>query len=110
MFGFQRTDVDGSSTASVLLVMLPPQGHHDETSHQLTSVGALAALQRQLGPAIQLLQIDEATYPAVVRSFAPTQLPTCVLMHQGVELWRQFGLPDAEQIEALLRISGHVQV
>ena len=110
MSGFQSTDVGATPTASVLLVMLPALSRPDETAHHCISAGALAALQCRLGPAVQILQIDEATYPAVVRSFAPAQLPTCVLMHKGVELWRQPGLPDAEQVGTLLRISGHLQV
>ena len=110
MSGSQPTDVGGTPAASVLLVMLPTLGRRDETSPQLISAGALAALRHRLGPAVQILQIDEATYPAVVRSFAPTQLPTCVLMHQGVELWRQPGLPDADQVGALLRSNGQVPV
>lgn len=107
MSGFQSTDMGDTSADTVLLVMLATQGHRDETSHQLIAVMVFAA---PLGPATQLLQIDEATYPAVVRSFAPTELPTCVLMHQGVELWWQPGLPDAEQIVALMKISGQVPV
>lgn len=107
MSGLQPADVGGTPTASVLLVMLPTLDRRDETSPQLISPGSLAALQCRLGPAVQILQIDEATYPAVVRSFAPAQLPTCVLMHQGVELWRQPGLPDADEVGALLRTNGH---
>ena len=110
MSGFQPTDVGGTPTASVLLVMLPTLGCRDETSQHCISAGALAALRCRLGPAVQILQIDEATYPAVVHSFAPAQLPTCVLMHQGVELWRQPGLPDAEQVGNLLRTNGREQV
>lgn len=61
---------------------------------------ALAELQRRLGPAIRVLRVDEARHPAVVRSFAPTQLPVCVLVRRGVELWRQPGLPT--DVPALL--------
>lgn len=106
MPGFQPTDVGGTPAAMVLLVMLPTLGRRDEPPQHVISAGALAALQHRLGPAVQILQIDEATYPAVVQSFAPAQLPTCVLMHQGVELWRQPGLPDADQVGALLHING----
>ncbi|GAA4495926.1 hypothetical protein GCM10023172_08490 [Hymenobacter ginsengisoli] len=79
---------------AVLLVLLPPA----ETSHPAD----LGALQQRLGPAVRVLTIDEASHPAVVRSFGPPQLPTCVLVRQGVELWRQQGLPEVEALAALL--------
>lgn len=81
--------------AAVLLVMLPP----------LTACAAtnMADLQQQIGNGVQVLLVDESTNPAVVRSFAPTQLPTCVLVHRGVELWRQSGLPNTAEILAALR-------
>jgi hypothetical protein len=46
--------------------------------------------------------VDEASHPAVVRSFATPALPACVLVRRGVELWRQQGLPDNEASVALL--------
>jgi hypothetical protein len=50
-----------------------------------------------------VLQVDEASHPAVVRSFGTPELPACVLVRQGVELWRQHGLPDDDSaVEALL--------
>ncbi|AHJ97516.1 hypothetical protein [Hymenobacter swuensis] len=82
------------SDATVLLLLLP--GRQPTTSSQ-------AALQHQLGAGVLVLQVDEATYPAVVRSFAPAQLPTSVLVQHGVELWRQPGLPSAEEVHAVLR-------
>jgi hypothetical protein len=45
-----------------------------------------------------VLQVDEASHPAVVRSFGTPELPACVLMRQGVELWRQHGLPEDEAV------------
>lgn len=84
--------------AAVLLVLLP------------LGVGAaatvtLAALQQQLGTAVRVLAIEEATHPAVVRSFGPTALPACVLVRQGVELWRQPGLPNADAVAGLLHLA-----
>lgn len=87
--------------AAVLLVMLPP-ARHSLTQPQGISAADLATLQSQLGPAVRVLRIDEASYPAILSSFAPAQLPTSVLMHHGVELWRRAGLPDAAEIDALL--------
>jgi hypothetical protein len=87
---------------AVLLVMLPPPAQYPLAQPQGIFAADLAALQNRLGPAVQVLQIDEANYPAIIRSFAPAQLPTSVLMHHGVELWRRPGLPDVDEIDALL--------
>lgn len=86
--------------ATVLLVLLPIGARAAATT-------ALAALQQQLGAAVRVLAIDEATHPAVVRSFGPPALPACVLVRQGVELWRQPGLPDAEAVADLLYVAQH---
>lgn len=50
-----------------------------------------------------MLAIDEASHPAVVRSVGAPTLPASVLVRQGVELWRQPGLPDAAAVVGLLR-------
>ncbi|SNC67808.1 hypothetical protein SAMN06265337_2079 [Hymenobacter gelipurpurascens] len=85
---------------AVLLVMLPPLAGDMGAQSPAYSPADLAALQRRLGPAVRVLKVDEANYSAVVRSFTPTQLPTCVLVHQGVELWRQQGLFQADEVVA----------
>ena len=74
---------------AVLLVLLPLRLRDN-------SRAALHRLQVRLGAAVRVLPIDEASLPAVVRSFGPPRLPACVLVRQGVELWRQDGLPDDE--------------
>lgn len=88
--------------AAVLLVLLPPVLHGQPPA---LSPGALRALQARLGPGVRVLWVDEATYPAIVRSFSgqPAALPACVLVRQGVELWRLPGLPEIATIEARLR-------
>ncbi|NVO31930.1 thioredoxin [Hymenobacter lapidiphilus] len=88
--------------ATVLLVLLPPAVAGQAPA---LSIGALRALQARLGPGVRVLRVDEASHPTVVRSFSgqPATLPACVLVRQGVELWRQSGLPQAEIIEARLR-------
>ena len=83
--------------AAVLLVLLPP------ADAGAPRVGALLAdLQRQLGTAVRVLRLDEATHPAAVHSFDGRGLPAFVLMHHGVELWHQLGLPDGAGLAALL--------
>lgn len=85
---------------AVLLVLLPPPVAGPALPAECAAL--LADLRRQVGPVVRVLTIDEASHPAVVRSFGAPQLPACVLMHQGVELWRQPGLPRAEHLLAAL--------
>lgn len=85
--------------AIVLLVLLPPA--NSEAAQAFTRA-ALHSLQQQLGAAIRVLRVDEATHPAVVRSFDGHGLPAWVLMRYGVELWRQTGLPGGPATVALI--------
>lgn len=91
---------------AVLLVLLPlvPAG---EVAPAPQSTASLRALQGRLGPAIRVLKVDEASHPAVVKSFGTPKLPACVLVRHGVELWRQQGLPEDESsVTALLEVAG----
>lgn len=90
-----------SAAAAVLLVMLPAVARPAE-SPPVFSVADQARLQRQLGPAVQVLRINAAEYEAVVRSFEPVQLPACVLVRQGLELWRTEGLPRPDNLVPLI--------
>lgn len=101
MTGLQAVEYERPA-AAVLLVMLPLPARYPLAQPQGVFAAALATLQSQLGPAVRVLQIDEASYPAIMSSFAPAQLPASVLMHHGVELWCCSGLPDAAVIDALL--------
>jgi thioredoxin-like negative regulator of GroEL len=71
------------------------------------ATATLTALQQQLGATVRVLAIDEATHPAVVRSFGPPALPACVLVRQGVELWRQPGIPAADAVAGVLHVAQH---
>ncbi len=82
--------------AAVLLVLLPTFGTAPPV--RTATLTALQALQQQLGHAIRVLSVDEASHPAVVRSFQPAELPAFLLVRRGVELWRQQGLPEGELI------------
>lgn len=79
----------------MLLVLLPLGTNAAEAA-------ALDTLRRQLGTAVRVLAIDEANHPAVVRTFREPTLPACVLVRQGVELWRQPGLPEAATVAGWL--------
>ncbi|WP_210116041.1 hypothetical protein [Hymenobacter wooponensis] len=95
-------DTEETREAAVLLVLLPQLAHDAALAVPAVSAADLAALQRQLGSGVQVLTVDQAANPAVVRSFAPLHLPACVLVYQGVELWRQEGLPSAEDVMPLV--------
>ena len=88
--------------AAVLLVLLPP---HDPvaTSARLFPPASQLDLQRRLGPAVRVLRIDAADHPTVVASLSAGPLPACVLLHQGIELWQQAGLPAAAELAALVQ-------
>lgn len=95
----QLTPPPHTTDTAVLLVLLPVRPA-DPPPYRLQ--GLLDYLQQRLSPGIRVLKIDEATHPAVVHSFHAQQLPAFVLVRQGVELWRQQGLPDEEDTAALL--------
>lgn len=88
--------------SAVLLVLLPIEVLGAAGANRTATLASLARLQLELGAAIQVLRVDEATHPSVVRSFDGRGLPAFVLTRHGVELWRQQGLPDADGIAALL--------
>lgn len=90
--------------AAVLLVLLPLVAAGVAQPGRASTRAMLDQLQQQLGPAIQVLVVDEATDLDVVRSFRVPTLPAFLLMRQGLELWRQPGLPEGEAIvEQLLQ-------
>ena len=89
-----------AAEAAVLLVLLPPVGTAQPV--RAATLAALQALQQQLGSVIRVLTVDEGSYPVVVRSFSPVELPAFVLVRRGVELWRRQGLPEGEFIVAQL--------
>ena len=88
--------------AAVLLVLLPLVVSAAERQHRQNDMAKLDALQQQLGAAIRVLRVDEASHPVVVRSFDGAGLPAFVLIRRGVELWRQPGLPAGEATARLL--------
>lgn len=93
--------------AAVLLVLLPLVAAGVAQPVRATTRGMLDQLQQRLGTAIQVLVVDEASDPDVVRSFRVPALPAFLLVRQGIELWRQPGLPEGETIvEQLLQRVG----
>lgn len=90
---------------AMLLVLLPTvgPGAKQETALARTTTNLLLKnLQIELGSAIRVLKVDEATHPGVVRAFDGRGVPAFVLLRGGEELWRQQGLPEGEPMAALL--------
>ncbi|SDY47903.1 hypothetical protein [Hymenobacter psychrophilus] len=81
--------------AATLLVLLPRPA-------PAFPAAAQAELRARLGPAVRVLCLNAADHPAVVRSLASGPLPACVLLHQGIELWQQSGLPTPAELTALV--------
>ena len=93
------------SHAAMLLVLLPTVGPGDKQetqSHRTATNALLHKLQLQLGAAIRVLKVDEASHPAVVHAFDGQGVPAFVLLRNGEELYRQQGLPEGAPLVALL--------
>ena len=90
---------------AMLLVLLPTVGPGTQQETPLVRSATnllLKDLQLQLGAAIRVLKVDEATHPAVVQAFDGGGVPAFVLLRDGAELWRQQGLPEGAPMAALL--------
>jgi hypothetical protein len=90
---------------AMLLVLLPtvgPGARQETPLARAATTKLLNGLQVQLGAAIRVLKVDEASHPAVVHAFDGRGVPAFVLLRDGVELWRQQGLPKGELMAALL--------
>lgn len=84
---------------AMLLVLLPTVGPGTQQETPLVRSATnllLQGLQLELGTAIRILKVDEATHPAVVQAFDGRGVPAFVLLRDGAELWRQQGLPEGE--------------
>ncbi len=91
--------------AAMLLVLLPAvgPGAKQETPHARAAINlSLSALQLQLGDAVRVLKVDEASHPAVVHAFDGRGVPAFVLLRGGEEVYRQQGLPEGAPLAALL--------
>lgn len=89
----------------MLLVLLPTVGPGARQETQLTRTTTnlmLKALQLQLGAAVRVLTVDEASHRAVVHAFGGRGVPAFVLLRDGEELYRQQGLPEGAPMAALL--------
>jgi hypothetical protein len=90
---------------AMLLVLLPtvgPAAGQETPPARASTTLLLKALQAQLGVAIRVLTVDEASHPSVVHAFDGRGVPAFVLLRNGVELWRQQGLPEGAPMAALL--------
>lgn len=86
------------ANATVLLVLLPLMAAGVARQVRASTRPMLEALQHRLGSRIQVLVVEEESDPDVVHSFRAAPLPAFLLVRQGIELWRQPGLPEGEQM------------
>ena len=94
-----------SAHPAMLLVLLPTVGPgiKQDTQPARTATNLLLkGLQLQLGVAVRVLKVDEASHAAVVHAFNGRGVPAFVLLRDGEELYRQQGLPEGEPMAALL--------
>jgi thioredoxin-like negative regulator of GroEL len=93
------------SHSAMLLVLLPTVGPglwQETPLARASTLRLLKGLQTQLGTTIRILKVDEGSHPGVVQAFYGQGVPAFVLLRDGVEIWRQQGLPEGELIAALL--------
>ena len=91
--------------AAMLLVLLPTVGPGTKQETQPIRMATnllLKDLQLELGTAVRVLKVDEATHPAVVYAFDGRGVPAFVLLRDGEEVYRQQGLPEGAPMAALL--------
>ncbi|WP_020604283.1 hypothetical protein [Spirosoma spitsbergense] len=81
---------------AVLLVFLPPDP--PQRAALRTLINSLPGFPDE---SLRIIQLDEAIYPEVIRSFTVTHLPALVLVRQGVELWRYEGMPNDTVLTAV---------
>jgi thioredoxin-like negative regulator of GroEL len=77
---------------AVLLAFLPPASRENSVLATLIDI-----LQQKFKESIRILKIDETIHPDVVQSFSVKQLPTFILVQQGIEVWRQEGPSEESQ-------------
>lgn len=91
--------------AAMLLVLLPTVGPGTKQETQPARAATnlmLKGLQLELGAAVRVLKVDEASHPAVMHAFDSRGVPAFVLLRDGEEIYRQQGLPEGAPMAALL--------
>lgn len=63
----------------------------------------LDQLHQAMGSSLRILKIDVDKNPAVASSLQISGVPTLILYQQGNILWRQSGVVDARQLQAIVR-------
>ncbi|AUD01559.1 thioredoxin family protein [Spirosoma pollinicola] len=75
-----------ASPLPILLVCAPVVSNLEAELNQL-----LEMIRSVSDSTLQVMQVNEATHPEVVRSFNFTSLPAFALLQQGEELWQHTG-------------------
>ena len=87
--------------SAVLLVFMPSAPATHEQRKLL--VQPTDSVQGRFQTRLRVLRIDATNHPHVVHCFAVTLTPTFVLVREGLELWRQEGLPAEETLVSLIQ-------
>ncbi|MEZ0607582.1 thioredoxin [Fibrella sp. WM1] len=82
---------------AVLLCFLPPATSREAVQERTFMTTFSQGLQQRLPDLVRVLNVDQTAHPDVVNSFNLTQLPALVLVHHGVERWRQEGVRAWEE-------------
>ncbi|GAB3321174.1 hypothetical protein GCM10027299_15290 [Larkinella ripae] len=62
----------------------------------------LERVRAEVGDCVRITRVDQLMHPEVVRSFGVQQLPSFVLLKQGIEIWRHMGLLNSAELSRLL--------
>ena len=83
-----------SANSMILLVFMPPKPASQSEQTQLKIL--TDSLQQNMGERMRIVRIDESFLPDIFRSFEINDTPTFVLVRQGLEIWRQVGIPGED--------------
>ena len=83
----------------VLLVFVPSSVTQQDSVNQL-----LGQVGTVLGDRIRITRVDQVIHPEVVRSFGVHQLPSFILLKQGIEIWRHNGLMESRELIRTLSV------
>ena len=82
---------------AVLLVFVP-----NSVTQQVVINQLLERVRAELGDRIRITRVDQTVHPEVIRSFGVHQLPSFILLKQGIEIWRHNGPMNSPELIRLL--------
>lgn len=89
-----QNQISTAGELPVLLIFFTPEPFNPRS--KTDAMALIDSIHRHFADQINLLRIDPIQHPSVASSFHVAQSPTFILLRQGVELWRQTGLPHED--------------